>query len=55
MKEKLYKIECDPVCGFLLRSHDKEEILNLTKKHADTKHKEMKITSDQIKTMIKSA
>lgn len=52
---QLKQISCDPTCGFLLRSHNEKEILDLTLQHAKRSHAEMKITAGAIKKMIKNA
>jgi len=53
MAEQLKMVSCDPICGFMLRSHDENEIVSLTMQHANKKHAEMKYT--QVKGMIKPA
>ncbi|MFN3480281.1 MAG: DUF1059 domain-containing protein [Thermodesulfovibrionales bacterium] len=52
MAEKLYSIECDPKCGFIIKSHDKEEVIEIAKRHGKEKHK-MDITDKDIEAMIK--
>lgn len=32
--DKLKSIECDPKCGFMIRSHDEKEVINIAKEHA---------------------
>lgn len=55
MKEGLKSISCDPVCGFLLQSHDEQEILDLTMMHAKNAHPDMNVTEDVIKGKITDA
>lgn len=38
MATKLKKIECEPSCGFLIRSHDDDEIVNAALKHVRDQH-----------------
>ena len=54
MAEKLKKLECDPKCGFLIRSHDEKEIAEIAIKHAKKAHS-MVITEKDVKTMMKDA
>jgi len=53
-QEKLSEISCAPECGFIVRSHDKEEAINLAKMHVDQKHPGMKVSRDDLKAKIKS-
>jgi predicted small metal-binding protein len=55
MEKKLKSITCDPMCGFLVRSHDEEELIEMALAHGNKKHPEMKMTKDQIRSMIKPA
>ena len=34
----LVKIECDPSCGFMVRSANKKEVTEIAQKHAKTVH-----------------
>jgi predicted small metal-binding protein len=54
MAEKLKKIECDPKCGFLVRSHDEKEIVEIATQHAKKMHN-MNITEKDAKDMMKDA
>jgi predicted small metal-binding protein len=54
LPEKLKKIECDPKCGFMIRSHDEKEIIEIALSHANKVHK-MKLNEKDIKKMMKSA
>lgn len=53
-QEKLKEISCAPECGFLVRSHDKEEVVSLAKQHVDQKHPGMKITREKLGEMAKN-
>ena len=53
--EKLKQIECDPKCGFLVRSHDEKEVVEVALQHAKKAHSGMKITEKDIKGMVKDA
>ncbi len=37
-KKQLKQIDCGPECGFLIRSHDEKEILDMTRKHVKQFH-----------------
>jgi len=54
MSTDLKKIECDPGCGFLVRSHDEREIIDITKSHVKKQHKK-DVTDDDLRPMIKTA
>jgi len=54
MAEKLKKIECDPKCGFLVRSHNEKEIMEIAKRHAEKSHN-LTVTEKDVKDMIKDA
>ena len=51
---KLKSIECEPACGFMVRSHDEAEVLNIAKKHAKERHK-MDASDKDLKAMMKNA
>jgi len=38
MNEELKLIQCDDKCGFLLRSHDEKEVVELARVHMKNKH-----------------
>jgi predicted small metal-binding protein len=52
--ENLKKVECDPTCGFMVRSHDEKELVEIVTKHAKKAHN-MTITEKDAKGMIKPA
>ncbi len=54
MAEKLKKVECDPKCGFLVRSHDEKELVDVAIQHAKKAHSK-DITEKDVKTMMKDA
>ena len=54
MAAALKQVECDPKCGFLIRSHDEKEIIELAIQHAKKFHK-MTITEKDVKAMVKDA
>ena len=54
MAQTLKKIECDPKCGFMVKSHDEKEIIEIALQHAKKSHK-MKITAKDVKGMMTSA
>ena len=53
-QEKLKEISCSPECGFLVRSHDKKEVVALAKEHIDNKHPSMKVTREKLSEMARS-
>ncbi len=52
--EKLKSISCDPTCGFMVRSHNEKEVMDLAMTHAKKMHPTMKISQADLKKMIKS-
>lgn len=40
MTGHLKKVECDPKCGFMIRSHDEKEVIKAAIVHAKKSHKE---------------
>ena len=54
MAEALKKIECDSTCGFMVRSHDEKELIEIAMQHAKTAHN-MAVAEKDIKAMIKDA
>jgi len=54
MDENLKKIECEPMCGFMVRSHDENELVNLALSHVSNIHN-LRQTPAEIRSMIKPA
>ena len=54
MTGTLKKVECDPTCGFMVRSHDEKEIIDLVTKHAKKAHN-MNVTEKEIRAKIRDA
>jgi predicted small metal-binding protein len=54
MAEKLKEVECDPKCGFKVRSHDEKEILAIAIEHGKKAHN-MTITEQDVRGMLKDA
>jgi predicted small metal-binding protein len=52
-KQQLKQIDCGPKCGFLVRSHDEKELIEITKKHAKQFHG-MAMTEQEIKKDIEN-
>lgn len=46
------KVECDPPCGFTVKSHDEREVIELVKQHAKKAHK-MDLAEKDIRGKIK--
>ena len=53
-KEGLKVVECPPECGFMVRSHEKAEMIEIVKEHARTHH-DMEMTDDEVKAVMKDA
>ena len=54
MKPKLMKVECEPSCGFMIRSHDKKELISMVKSHAKHSHNKS-IKDNDVEDMIMMA
>jgi predicted small metal-binding protein len=54
MTEKLKQVECEPKCGFLIRSHNEKELVEIAIQHAKKAHS-MVITEKEVRTMLKDA
>ena len=52
--KKLMQIECEPKCGFLVRSHNEKEVVSIAKVHAKKVHN-MSASDSNLKAMMKSA
>ena len=48
----LKSIECEPKCGFMVRSHDEKEVMSIAKTHAKSAHK-MDTTDKDLRKMMK--
>ncbi|MEN6621072.1 MAG: DUF1059 domain-containing protein [Smithella sp.] len=53
-EKKLKQIECDPKCGFFIRSHDENELVEMAIRHAKTQHNKT-ITKEDVTAMMKDA
>ena len=54
MEPELMMAECDPKCGFMIRSHDKEEVKVILKEHAKKAHN-MDVSDQEAEEKIKPA
>lgn len=54
MAKTLKKVECDATCGFMVRSHDEDELVEIVTQHAKKWHN-MTVTGKDVKAMIKDA
>jgi predicted small metal-binding protein len=54
MASGLKQIECDPKCGFLVRSHDEKELITIGIEHAKKAHN-MTVSEKDAKGMMKPA
>lgn len=52
-KASLKTVSCAPECGFMVSSHDEQEVIDIVKAHAKQKH-EKEMTDDQVREMIKT-
>lgn len=55
VKEKeLKKVECDPMCGFMIKDHDEKELIEMVKKHVKNTHGK-DLSDKEIREKIKPA
>ncbi len=54
MAETLKKVECDPTCGFMVRSHDEKELVEIVTQHAKKSHN-MTVAEKDVRAMITNA
>ena len=52
MPEKLMRITCDPKCGFMVQSHNKDELYKIVKGHMKNIHNKDATDAD-VKKMVK--
>ena len=50
---KMKQIECDPVCGFMIRSHDTDEVKKIATEHVESVHK-MKTSDAELESKMKT-
>lgn len=55
MKNGLEKISCDPLCGFMIQSHDHNELLDLTMRHVKNAHPDIKTTMKEVEARVMPA
>ena len=48
MSQELKVIECDPKCGFMVRSHNEEKLVEMAMAHGKKMHPELNISEDEI-------
>jgi predicted small metal-binding protein len=53
MSKDLKEVQCDPACGFMMRSHDEKEVIDATIKHAQKAHGK-KISAKDVRGMMKT-
>lgn len=51
MNQDLKQIKCDDMCGFMVRSHDEKEMLEIAKNHVKNVHK-MTVTDTDLKARM---
>lgn len=54
MVKQMYVASCSPICGFKVRSHKKDEIVDHLKLHGKLVHPKMKMTKKEIEGLIKA-
>lgn len=54
MDKKIKSISCAPECGFMVRSHEGNEVMDIAMRHVKKAHPKMKVTPDDLKSRMKS-
>lgn len=49
---KQYSIDCDPTCGFMVRSHDKSETMDMARRHVKNAHNK-DVPESEVNDMVK--
>jgi predicted small metal-binding protein len=52
-KQVLKQVSCDPSCGFMVRSHDEKELVQIVIAHAKNAHNK-DLTEADVKAMMKT-
>ena len=52
MVNELKKIACPPSCGYVMQSHDENELVDMTMTHARNFHADMNYSRDDIKSLV---
>lgn len=52
MDQKLYLVECDPMCAFKVQSHDKDEVKRMAMDHVTQIHHQ-KTSDSEIESQLK--
>ncbi len=53
MSGPMYSVDCDPTCGFMVRSHDQKEVTDMVIRHAQKAHNK-KVTAKEVQAMMKT-
>lgn len=51
--EHLKRIVCDPDCGFMVQSHNEDEVMHMGEEHAKNIHHDNSITKEKLSAMMK--
>ena len=54
MAQNLKSVECDPACGFMIRSHDETELMSMVKSHVRSAHQK-NLSDQEVKDKMKAA
>ncbi len=50
--KQLYEIDCDPECGFMVKSHDKAEAMKMAQDHVKNIHGK-EVSDEETEKMVK--
>ncbi len=54
MPGNLQMVKCDPMCGFMVQSHDQKELINMVKDHTKNSH-QMNISDSEVRERMMPA
>lgn len=54
MEQELKQVKCDDQCGFMVRSHDEKELMDIVRTHARNAHK-MTMSDNDLRAKIEPA
>lgn len=55
MPENLKQVSCDPECGFMVKSHDEQEVVDMALEHVRRQHPDMQASAEDVKGRVTEA
>ena len=54
MKHEIKRVSCDPICGFMVQSHNEKEVVDMAMKHVKGAHPDMNFSKNDAMGMMKT-